>query len=187
MNFTGKDGLFDEESAQEVISQKVKEVTGLSKRLIDDAGKIIDTVLSSEEDRTNLRMILLLRHPNTGQEPQAHEISQFLCDLPAYILTVHSQYLYAKRMKEKYLAELRPKAERLLAEEKIEMKKNGTPLSLFGQITKDDIRDKLHSLSEFKELLRWEEEETQLDMIVKLLGYRRYELSSILEIQLKGI
>jgi len=188
MELTGKDSIPDFESIDKLVESKVNNAISLSQRLTKDAEYIINSVIENEYERNNLRSILLLRNPKTGEIPQTHEIQQFLCDLPSYILTVHVQYLNAKKEKEKLLAKLRPEAERLLAEEKMNMKnEKKMPLSLFGQITKEDIRDKMHSLPEFSLLLKWEEEESALDMIVKLLGYRRYELSSILEIELKGV
>jgi hypothetical protein len=188
MELTGKDNPIDFESVEKLTESRISSAISLSQRLTKDAEYIINSVIENEDERNNLRSILLLRNPKTGEIPQTHEIQQFLCDLPSYILTVHVQYLNAKKEKEKLLAKLRPEAERLLAEEKMQMKRDRKiPTSLFGQITKEDIRDKMHSFAEFPLLIKWEEEESALDMIVKLLGYRRYELSSILEIELKGV
>lgn len=188
MKLTGKDNLPDSESMNKLVESRISNAISLSQRLTKDAEYIINSVIENEDERNNLRSVLLLRNPVTGEIPQTHEIQQFLCDLPSYILTIHVQYLNAKKEKEGLLAKLRPEAERLLAEEKMHMKnEKKTPLSLFGQITKEDIRDKMHTLPDFPLLLKWEEEESTLDMIVKLLGYRRYELSSILEIELKGV
>lgn len=182
MKLAGKD-LPNDYFQGQVKDQKKSSELSLSDRLIGEASNIVERVVSTEEDREGLRYILMLRHPKTGVEPSVSDIKQFLTDLPSYILTVHSQFLYAKRMKERILSTLRPKAERALIDEKMVMKKEGIPVSLSGAITKDDVRDKLHTFSEFSELLKWEEEEETLNKIVQLLESRRFELSKILDVE----
>jgi hypothetical protein len=171
---------------ERLVKDKITENISLSKRLINGAEEIVDRIINIEEDKEGLRLVLLLRHPKTGMEPTMAEIKQCLTDLPAYILTIHSQYLYIKRQKEKLLSVLRPKAERLIAEERMELKKEKMPLSLFGQITKEDLRDRIVASPEFNELSKLEEEESTLEMIIKLLESRRYELSKILDVELHG-
>ena len=182
MKLTGRD-LPDGFVESQVREQKRNSKLSLADKLIEDSAGIVERVINTEEDREGLRYILMLRHPQTGVEPSVGDIKQFLTDLPSYILSVHSQYLYAKKEKERLLAVLRPKAERLIIDEKMKMKSEGIPLSVTGSITKDDIRDKLHTLTEFAELSHWEQEEETLEKIVSLLESRRFELSKILDVE----
>lgn len=182
MKFTGRD-LPDGYVEGQVKEQKKNSKLSLAERLLEESANIVEKIINTEEDREGLKYILMLRHPQTGIEPSVADIKQFLTDLPSYILSVHSQYLYAKKEKEKLLSVLRPKAERLIIDEKMKMKSEGIPLSVTGSITKDDIRDKLHSLPEFEQLSKWEQEEETLEKIVSLLESRRFELSKILDVE----
>jgi len=169
-----------------LLQSKKEEVIRLADKLIDGAFDIISKVIDTEEDQNNLRALLLLKHPVTGMEPTTAEITQFLCDNPGFILTVHYQYLHAKRQRERLLAELRPRAEHDLVEERMSLKAKGVPSSAFGQITKDDIRDKLHSFPEFSQLSNLEMEESVLEKMVSLLERRPYELGKILDVEIRA-
>lgn len=183
MNQIGNRDITQEEYTDKINEGIKSYKLSLADKLLEDASNIVERIINTEEDREGLRFILMLRHPSTGVEPSSSDIKQFLTDLPSYILSVHSQYLYAKREREKLLSVLRPKAERMIIDEKMRMKSEGIPLSLSGAVTKDDIRDRLHTLPEFKKLSEWETEEQTLEKIVSLLESRRFELSKILDVE----
>ncbi len=184
--FSGADRMKDKESELGLTDQKKGEFS-LSDELIREAENIIEEVISGDTQKEGLKRVLLLRDSVTGLEPTSDQMKSSLWDMPAFILGVHSQYLYAKSQRERWLSVLRPEAQKLITDDRMKLKAEGVPLSTFGQITKDDVRDKLHTLPNFSDLQKWEKEEEQLEKLVSLLERRSYEIGKMIDIELRGV
>jgi hypothetical protein len=194
-------GQRDQDSSlatEELLSQKKEQAVSLADKLIEEAEEVVDSILIEDVDLKGLKTILLLRHPVLGISPTGEECKQFLCDLPYYILAVHSQFLRSKFDRETFKEELERNEYELTL--KIEDKIRGERLvereqglrKEIGQITSSQLESRASQYPEYetiiemkKKLREMEYREKMMEKVVSVLENRRYELRTIVDIELK--
>lgn len=179
--------------------QDKKEINlSLPEWLIDKGGKVIDAVLNFDADTKNeIKTLLCMRHPETGIEPTAFELKQFLTDLPFFAIAVHSAYLEARNHRED-IEILYEREEHILMAGHEDKVKNewfeefdAGRRQKAGQISKIQIersmsldlnvRRKLEGLRKKVQAARSLEE--TLNKIVTLLDRRSHEIQTILKVE----
>lgn len=178
--------------------QGVKEVDiKLPNWLFESAGDIIDGIVSLDK-KDEIKIILLMRHPDTGIEPSEMELKQALTDIPFYALALNSEYLKAKFQRES-LEEQRDKELYLLMKKHEQVVKTQWEQDYAdgkktkpGVVSKDKIMTSIYTSRETAELFYLENQirhqqyrEEQLKKMVDLLDRRSFEIKTLLEVEIR--
>jgi hypothetical protein len=180
----------------------VSKAKDLSTKLQEKSADLVGELVKYSSDQLyELKVILLLKDPNTGTEIQPYEITNYLANLPFHILGIHSQYLQTKFEREKLdelidteLSKLRAKAEEDIIVSRMAHKANGFAVSGFGAITKENLLDKCKTYPDYSNIVMLNEKlyqlkykEEFLKKLVDVAENRRYELGKILDVSLHGV